>query len=116
MKCTKGPLVRYILALLLLVGGGETLVHAAAPTWEHVSAQGTDSSDIDNVSTGRIDICARGGFIYVTVSQKTAVKVFTILGQTVAQQTLQPGTSRLKVPARGIYIVRADNITRRITV
>ena len=58
----------------------------------------------------------REGYVYVTVSRRTPVKLFTILGQTVSQTELPAGTSRLRVGARGIYILKAGDTTVRITL
>ena len=58
----------------------------------------------------------REGYVYVTVSRRTQVKLFTILGQTVSQTELPAGTSRLRVGARGIYILKAGDTTVRITL
>lgn len=118
MKCTNAILKRLIIVIMLAVA---TVcgVRAGEPTaWEHTPGTGVESSGTESIGTGntRIDIAAREGFIYINLQRRAVVRVFTILGQTVSQQTLQPGTSRLRVPTRGIYIVRVDNVTRRVTV
>lgn len=69
----------------------------------------TDESD-------RIDITVRDGMLLVTVNKTTTIKIFSILGQLVTQRTLSPGITRIKLPARGIYILKAGDITRRITI
>lgn len=81
----------------------------SVPLWETV----------DNIVAGindDIEVTVREQYIYVSVPKHTGVKLFTILGQPVAQATLPPGTSRLKVGARGIYILKAGSITKRITI
>ena len=63
-----------------------------------------------------VDVSARGGYIYVTVIRPAEVRIVNILGQTVSSQTLQRGTSRLRIAQRGMYIVRVENASRRIRV
>ena len=54
------------------------------------------------------------GYVYVVVRQRMQVKIFTILGQPVVQQTLQPGIYRYKLSSRGIYLLKAGSSTKRI--
>lgn len=99
-----------ILPLVLAAMLAAPAVAAPAPVaWETVDTTVSDQAD-DFVVT------VRDNYIYVTVSQPTGVKLFTILGQPIAQATLQPGTSRFKVGARGIYILKAGSTTKRITI
>lgn len=56
------------------------------------------------------------GYLYVTLASATRVKLFTILGQPVVDTTLGAGTSRLKLSSRGIYILKAGTVTKRITI
>lgn len=82
----------------------------AAPLWEYVGAPaGTDEND-------RLEATVRDGYIYITVARTTQVRIYSILGQLVAQQTVHAGTVRVKLPARGVYILKAGAVTRRITV
>lgn len=85
----------------------------AAPTGWEVVVVTTPSTDTD---ADRLDVVVKGGYIYVTVQRDTVVKLYSILGQPISSANLPSGTSRLKVPARGIYILRTDTGTRRVTV
>lgn len=89
---------------------------AASPAWELTSQAGTDTPAQDAASPAISDVSARGEYIYVTVTRPIPVRVINILGQTISSQSLQRGTSRLRVTTRGVYIIRAENITRRVTV
>ncbi|MDE6333768.1 MAG: hypothetical protein K2L77_03880 [Muribaculaceae bacterium] len=82
---------------------------APPPAWETVDTTVTGLTD-------EIEVTVHDRYIYVSVSKPTAVKLFTILGQPVAQATLPQGISRLQVRARGIYILKAASITKRITI
>jgi hypothetical protein len=82
-----------------------------SPTWELTTAISIDNADGD-----RFDVRTRDGYIIVTTDHQVSLKLFSILGQLISQQTLQPGVWRLKVKARGIYILKTDTVTRRVTV
>lgn len=102
----------FAVAAAVAVCAGNFAVIAAEPQWETVrNDQNNDMADAD-----RIDITVRGGYVYVTVSRPTPVKIFTILGQLVTQHNLPAGTSRLRLKGRGMYILKTDVVTRRVTV
>lgn len=82
---------------------------APAPRWEAVNV--TVEVAVDDV-----EVAVRDGYIYVSLARPAQVKIFTILGQPVTQATLPAGTSRIKVPARGIYILKTGSATKRITI
>ena len=48
--------------------------------------------------------------------RRIQVRVFTILGQSVSQATIGPGTVELKIGARGIYIVKIGNLTQKVAL
>lgn len=84
------------------------------PKWEQVSL---DRDAIrDPSDSERVDVSVRDGYIYITTARSIEIKVFTILGQPVAQRKVQPGTVRLFLPAKGIYILKAGDITRRLNI
>lgn len=99
--------------MLLTLAAALTVPATAAPAqksrWEQVETAPGDLSE-------ELAVVVRDNYIYVTVYRPTAVKLFTILGQPVSQVTLPAGTSRFKVAARGIYILKAGSTTRRITI
>ncbi len=106
-RCLLLPLI----AAMLLMVAQPCHARAAVPLrWEQVEVVEPDPGN-DYVS-----VTVRDNTIYVTVAAPTQVKIFTILGQPVSQATLQAGTSRFRVAARGIYILKAGSLTRRITV
>lgn len=117
MKCTKGILKRLIVMATALLMASASPVFADQ-RWGHRDGSDSDTTSAESIGATpvRTEVWSRDGYIYVSVSRPTTVRVFTILGQTVSSGRLQPGVSWLKVPARGIYIVRIDNVTRRVTV
>ncbi len=87
----------------------------AAPRWEPVSTE--QVADIDPASEpDRVDVEIRDGYIYVATSRPVSVKVLSILGQLISQQNIPAGTSRLRISARGIYILKIGSITKRVTI
>lgn len=102
-----------IIAAVMLAGGGVAEASSASSQSAVTASRQSVSSGED---TDAIDIVVRGRSIYVTVSRPIQVKIFTILGQLIVQQNLPAGTTRLNVSARGIYILKAGDVTRRITI
>ena len=86
----------------------------AAPSWEKVAVRQTEVTDVTDADA--VEVNVYNGSIYISLNSKTEVKVFTILGQLVARQKLEPGTWRMPLSARGIYILKAGSVTRRITI
>lgn len=83
---------------------------ATAPRWETVN------TELPTLSDDAFDVTVRDNYIYVYTPTPVNVKLFTILGQLVSQGNLPTGTSRFKVNSRGIYILKAGTITRRVTI
>lgn len=106
-----------LLTLVLLLASA--MAFAAPPRWEGVSGH---VRGIETVVTGQgidaeqVDVIVRDGYIYLACRRETPVKVFTILGQLISSQTLPAGTHRLRMSAKGIYILKTDNATRRVTL
>lgn len=97
-----------ITAILLCVCCGVN----AASAWERTGGK---------VQTERIDadgpeVRVSEGYVYITTTRPTTVKVFSILGQLISQETIQPGISRFRLPSRGIYILKVGTLTKRITI
>ncbi len=57
-----------------------------------------------------------GGKVLITTDRPTTVQIFSILGQLITQKQINAGTVRLTMGVRGIYILKADNTTRRISL
>ena len=97
-----------ITAILLCICYGVN----AASAWERTGGK---------VQTERIDaegpeVIVSEGYVYVSTTRPTTVKVFSILGQLISQETIQPGISRFRLPSRGIYILKVGTLTKRITI
>lgn len=88
---------------------------SAAGSWESAERlprpRMEQPATVDDVVTAVAD-----GYLYISIRQRAAVRLFTILGQPVVQETLAPGVYRYRLPARGIYLLKVASITRRITL
>lgn len=106
---------RLFIILLSLISMVLFTAEGATPRWEAI--QVPDRADIERVETSEdLEIFAKDGYIYITTSRPVTVKVFTILGQLISQETISPGIHRLRIASRGIYILKAGTATRRITL
>lgn len=108
MKSLQSRLIPLLIALAIAV---PTVV--AAPNqakWETVETVASELSD------ERVDVSVHDGYIYISTRRPVNVKIFTILGQLVSQASVPAGTSRFKVAARGIYILKAGSATIKITI
>jgi len=111
MKALVKNIIRWPALLLILMA---SMTSYAAPVWEKVAS--ASSEMVENINPERIDVKVVDTNIILSVSNTSQVKVFTILGQLVAQQQLEPGVWTLSIPARGIYILKVGSTTRRITI
>lgn len=109
---TIGRILQRFLAVMVLTCMSVTVL--GAPQWEKIANR--QSEIVETVEGTPIDCRVVDGALIVSLNAKTEVKVFTILGQLVARQQLEAGTWRLLLPARGIYILKAGALTRRVTV
>ncbi len=84
------------------------------PVWEVVrltdpASPGTEVPEVSHVSVSE-------GVVTIIVERPVTVKVFSILGQLITQKQLQPGTHRLTLGTKGIYILKASDLTKRINL
>ena len=85
------------------------------PKWEHVESAPAEDTGTDR-TLDVANVRVQDMHIYVDLDRPAQVKLFTILGQPVSQMQLPAGTSRFRVAARGIYILKIGSSTRRITI
>lgn len=84
-----------------------------AKGWEPVH---TDVSGLNSVAhDNEVEIRVAPGHVVVEASLQVQIKVFTILGQVVSNETLQAGVSRLPL-SHGVYIVKVGDLTCKIAV
>lgn len=87
----------------------------AARSWEAVERMPVSVSE-PVAQTEEVVASVSDGYLYITVRQRSTVRLFTILGQPVVQELLSPGIYRVKLAARGIYLLKVGDATRRITL
>lgn len=90
-----------------------TLTPCLGKGWEPVR---TDVSQLNSVAQDD-DIVVRvaPGQVVVSSSQQVQIKIFTILGQMVSNETLPAGVNRLSL-SHGVYIVKVGDLTCKIAV
>lgn len=88
----------------------------AAPqkNWEPLKSERVDAKQI--IKEQEIEIRTAKGLIIASTTRPTQIKVFTILGQLVSNETLPAGTSQLSIPGHGIYIVKIGSLTCKVAL
>lgn len=85
-----------------------------AKGWETAKAEKPQTQRV--VADTDIEIKAGGGVIYIYCTKNLNVKIFTILGSRIADDTLAAGSHQFVVPAHGVYIVKAGDLTCKVAV
>lgn len=114
IKAVRNITCRLVVALLFIIMATADL---NAVKWEKMSTSPAQETVMNISDEGGVEVrMLSESRLYVKVNRPTQVRVVTILGQPIAQDTLQPGAYTLKIPTKGIYIVKAGSITRRIVI
>lgn len=89
---------------------------AAAPVkgWEAVKPVKASVRPV--VKESDIEIMTAPSTIIVTASRNVQIKVFSILGRLISDETIPPGSSQLTVPTHGVYIVKVGDLTCKVAV
>ena len=85
-----------------------------APVWEVVELRDPKPDSAQRAEGPEVEI--REKYVYISTEHAETVRVYTILGQLVTQKEIQPGTIRLQLPTRGVYILKTDTATLRINL
>lgn len=104
-------LIRYILIFALLFCA--VPCKAVGPKWENVQ---TVSVSSPATSADKVEVEVRDGYIYLFSPKQQTVKVLSIVGQLISEQQVAAGVSRLRLTARGIYILKVGEKTFRVTI
>lgn len=86
----------------------------AVKGWEIVKMDLRGTKQV--LKDSEIEIRTAPAMIIVTSSQPVRIKVFTILGRLISDETLQPGTSRLNMESSGVYILKAGELTCKVAI
>ena len=87
---------------------------AFAKGWESLKTEKAPGHHV--VSDSEIEIKTAGGVIYLTTSRHVNIKIFTILGSRIAEDTLAPGSYQYAVPTHGVYIIKAGDLTCKVAL
>ena len=105
------------LLTILAVALWALTVSGAAPRWENVNTPVSVMPQTEiKVDDNGVEVAVNDGYIYIGTARPVTVKVFTILGQLISQESLTSGTHRLRMTARGVYILKIGPTTRRVTI
>ena len=99
----------FTLAAVIAMTAGGAVSYALPKDVATVTVSEQDDSE-------RFEVSVKNGYIYITTSRAVTLRLYSILGQLVTQQPVQPGTTRIKAPSRGVYILKAGSVTCRVTV
>lgn len=108
----KKALVKLLLVAVML--GIVTPVSAVAKGWETVKTERPEGRHV--ASDSEIEIKAARGVIYLNSTKAINIKIYTILGSQIASDNLSAGNYQFLVPAHGVYIVKAGDLTCKVAV
>lgn len=63
-----------------------------------------------------VEVRSARGCIIVSTNRSVQIKVYTILGQLVSQETLSPGVSQLRIDSKGVFIVKVADLTCKVAL
>ncbi|MBR6283651.1 MAG: T9SS type A sorting domain-containing protein [Muribaculaceae bacterium] len=107
---------RTVMILLTMIALAVSNMASAQLSWRETNREVTGRSLTDPKLTDGIEIYGNAGVITIKTPRRITVRVFTILGQSVSQAVLNPGTSELRIGTRGIYIVKIGNLTQKVAL
>lgn len=105
-------LIPLIVAAVIMTAAPDA--YAAGRGWEALKAERSDARTVARET--EIEIKTAPSAIIITVSRAMPVKVYTILGQLISSETLQAGTSQLRIGGHGVYIVKVGNYTCKVAL
>lgn len=108
----KKTLVAAVAFLLALAGPAAGTL--CARNWEPVKSEPVNVKQV--AKEAEIEIKTAPGTILIISSKGAQVKVFTILGQLVSDETVPPGMSRFQINAHGVYIIKVGDLTCKVAL
>lgn len=104
----------FISSLALLIASIAAPAAGAAIRWETIKTEVSEAKSV--VKDTDFEIKTASSSIIINTNHSVKIQVFTILGRLVSSETVQPGISRLTLPAHGVYIVKIGTLTCKIAV
>ncbi|MCC8038114.1 MAG: T9SS type A sorting domain-containing protein [Bacteroidales bacterium] len=109
------PIRHILLAVALATAMGVTA--QSSSHWESADpAKARQGATVEKVEADQPEVWVKDGYIYITAPRAVTIRIYSILGQMISQEAVPPGTFRLHVASRGIYILKMGNLTRRVTL
>lgn len=62
------------------------------------------------------DIFSSDGYLQIRSLTRQPLQVYTLLGQIIINEWIEPGFTEIYVPTTGVYIVRLGQLTKRISI
>lgn len=107
-------IVGKIVVAVIMISLSWSAFGAEIKGWEPSKIERTEAKLV--ARDPQIEIRTMPGVIIVNVTHQTNIKIFTILGRLVSSETLPAGTLQFIVPAHGVYIVKAGDMTCKVAV
>ena len=102
------------LTIIVMLLAALTPVEGLAKGWDVLKSERSDVRKIGGDTD--IEIKATRGVIMINVNRTVNIKIFSILGSMIANDTLQPGIYQFLVPAHGVYIIKAGDLTYKLAL
>lgn len=90
-------------------------VHADARAWQTATHDRLEDGRVV-ARTAEAEVRSMPGIILVNIPRPSQVKVFSILGRLVSQETLPAGISQLPLGSHGLYIVKIGDLTCKVAL
>lgn len=103
---------KYMMTAALILATLSSVAYSKG--WEALKNEKAQTQHV--ATTTDIEIKAARGMIYITTSRTLNIKIFTILGSRIADDTLAAGSYQFSVPAHGVYIIKAGDLTCKVAV
>ncbi len=100
---------RILISTLVAIALTSVSFPSVAKGWEVLKTERSDTRQA--AINSEIEIKTAKGVIIVTANHPSQIKVFTILGRLVSSENLPAGTFQFTVPAHGVYIIQAGDLT-----
>ncbi|MBO7609419.1 MAG: hypothetical protein J6S96_04385 [Muribaculaceae bacterium] len=107
---------RVLAILVTIIALTVSNMASAQLAWRETNREIQGRSLTDPRATDGVELYGNNGVISIKTTRRINVRVFTILGQSVSQATLNPGSYELKVGTRGIFIVKIGNLTQKVAL
>ena len=107
---------RLLTILIVVITLAVSNMASAQMVWRETNRDVQGRSLLDPRVSDGVELYGSNGVITIKTPRRITVRVFTILGQSVSQATLNPGISELRIGTRGIYIVKIGNLTQKVAL